>query len=74
MGMEGGGISGDEYSTMRWNIGTVYLGSLDRDTSHRCQHGLRKMRESARIDISRTHANFASAHKCEQNTTYSYTL
>ena len=26
---------------------------------HRCQHGLRKMRESARNDISRTHANFA---------------
>ena len=32
--------------------------------SHRCQHGLRKMRESARNDISRTHANFARAHKC----------
>ena len=41
---------------------------------HRCQHGLRKMRDSARNDISRTHANFACAHKCEQNTTYPYTL
>ena len=39
---------------------------------HRCQHGLRKMRESARNDISRTHTNFARAHKCEQNTTYPY--
>ena len=38
-----------------------------------CWHhfiGLRKMRESARNDISRTHANFARAHKCEQNTAY----
>ena len=41
---------------------------------HRCQHGLRKIRESARNNISRTHANFARAHKCEQNTTYPYTL
>ena len=41
---------------------------------HRCQHGLRKMRESARNDISRTHANFARVHKYEQNTTYPYTL
>ena len=41
---------------------------------HRCQHGLRKMRESARNNISRTHANFARVHKCEQNTTYPYTL
>ena len=40
---------------------------------HRCQHGLRKMRESARNDISRTRANFARADKCEQNTTYAYT-
>ena len=31
--------------------------------THRCQHGLRKMRESARNDISRTHANVARAHK-----------
>ena len=38
--------------------------------THRCQRGLRKMRESARNDISRTHANFARAHKCEQNTAY----
>ena len=28
------------------------------------------MRESARNDISRTHANFARAHKCEQNTAF----
>ena len=28
------------------------------------------MSESARNDISRTHANFARAHKCEQNTAY----
>ena len=28
------------------------------------------MRESARNDISRTHSNFARAHKCEQNTAY----
>ena len=39
-------------------------------TAHRCQNGLRKMRQSARNDISRTHANFARAHKCEQNTAY----
>ena len=32
------------------------------------------MREIARIDISRTHANFARAHKREQNTAYPYTL
>ena len=41
---------------------------------HRCQHGLRKMRESARNDISRTHANFTRVHKCEQNASYSYML
>ena len=34
---------------------------------HRCQHGLRKMRESARNDISRAHANFAHAHKMRAN-------
>ena len=28
------------------------------------------MRESAQNDISRTHANLARAHKCEQNTAY----
>ena len=28
------------------------------------------MRESARNDISRTHANFTRAHKFEQNTAY----
>ena len=32
------------------------------------------MRESARNDILRTHANFAHVHKCKQNTTYPYTL
>ena len=48
--------------------------ALCRTGFHRCQHGLRKMRDSARNDISRTHANFACAHKCEQNTTYPYTL
>ena len=37
---------------------------------HRCQHGLRKMRGSPRNDISRTQADFARAHKCEQNTAY----
>ena len=41
-----------------------------RKLEHRCQHGLMKMRESARNDISRTHANFARVHKCEQNTAY----
>ena len=49
-------------STMAFNVAKI--------ASHRCQHGLRKMRESARNDISRTHANFVRAHKCEQNTAY----
>ena len=37
------------------------------DILHRCQHGLRKMRESARNDILRAHANFARAHKMRAN-------
>ena len=53
---------------------SYYITDFDTLISHRCQHGLRKMRDSARNDISRTHANFACAHKCEQNTTYPYTL
>ena len=42
-------------------------GSGRPNCSHRCQHGLRKMRESARNDISRAHANFARAHKMRAN-------
>ena len=44
------------------------------NVTHRCQHGLRKMRDSARNDILQAHVNFACTHKCEQNTTYPYTL
>ena len=55
---------------VNWCVGPVNLGRSRVREEHRCQHGLRKMRESARNDISRTHANFARAHKCEQNTIY----
>ena len=60
-----------EHCRIAASKGNQVFGMIRRNiTYHRCQHGLRKMRESARNDISRIHANFARAHKCEQNTAY----